>query len=218
MKRCLIVFAREPKKGRVKTRLKGALSETGCLNLYKAFLRDTVNLAQKVKAEEHVIAYDSIDGAIPYLRRVACAFNFYRQEGKDLGQRMHNAFNYARAIKADKSVIIGSDSPELPFNLIRTAFQKLGKYDLVLGPSVDGGYYLIGLKYPCGALFRGVRWSSGDVLSSTLKKARALRMKYFLLDTWYDVDDAGSLARLESDLRRDKNKKIAQYTREVLNA
>lgn len=218
MKRCLIVFAREPKKGRVKTRLKSALSETACLNLYKAFLRDTLNLAQKVKAQEYVIAYDSIDGAKPYLRSIAPAFNFYRQEGKDLGQRIHNAFKYAHAIKADKSVIIGSDSPELPVNLIKAAFQKLDKYDLVLGPSEDGGYYLIGLKYPCEELFRDVRWGSGDVLNATLKKARGLRKKYFLLDKWYDVDDAESLARLEFNLRGNKNKKVAQHTREVLNA
>lgn len=218
MKRCLIVFAREPEKGRVKTRLKGVLSETGCLNLYKAFLRDTINLAQKVKVQEYVIAYDSTDGAKPYLKSIASKFNFYRQEGKDLGQRMHNTFSYARAIKADKSVIIGSDSPGLPVNLIKAAFQKLDKYDLVLGPSEDGGYYLIGLKYPCEELFKDVRWSSGDVLSATLKKAKRLRKKYFLLDTWYDVDDAKSLARLESDLRSNKNKKIARHTREVLNA
>ena len=213
MERCLIVFAKEPQKGRVKTRLRSILSDAVCLRLYKAFLQDTVELVQRVKCEERVIAYDSAKGLPQYLKTIAPGFNFYRQEGRDLGQKMHNAFRYAQKMKAERTVIIGSDSPDLPADYITEAFRKMDEGDVVLGPCRDGGYYLIGLKYPCETLFRGIKWSSGDVSRATLKKARDVKKKVVFLKKWYDIDTPESLACLVSHL---KNRSAAPYTRRVL--
>lgn len=212
MKRVLIIFAKEPEIGKVKTRLRRFLSEDRILELYKAFLKDTVNTAEKVSCEEKVLAFDSTKRPA-YLKRIAKRFKFYKQEGRALGQRMHNAFVYAQEKKAAKTVIVGSDSPTLPFKMIQQAFQKLDRYDVVLGPGTDGGYYLIGLKKPCLGLFRGVKWSSPTVLGDTLKRARKLSKSVASLYKWYDVDEPGSLKYLTRYLMRKRDRSIAPWTR-----
>jgi hypothetical protein len=235
MKRCLIIFAKEPEKGKVKTRLLPYLSrtfprdevfrksrkvrdlsESYCVNLYKAFLKDTIELAKNIQCEIKILAYDSDNNNSKYLKKIAHPFKFYQQKGKNLGQRMHNAFKFAIDSGASRMVIIGSDSPNLPASFIEDAFRKLQRSDIVLGPSLDCGYYLIGLRKPYLALFKGVRWSTDRVLSDTVKNAQALKRKIVKLDKWYDVDDLKSLVCLKRDLQKEKNKNIAKWTRRFL--
>ncbi len=215
MKGCLIIFAKEPKRDKVKTRLKHCLSEEGCLNLYKAFLKDTINIAKKVKADTKIFAYESASGP-KYLRRVARSFRLCKQEGKNLGQRMHNAIKSAIKEAMVKAVVIGSDSPTLPPAYIEAAFCKLDSNDVVLGPSDDGGYYLIGVKKPCSVLFKGIKWSSSSVFKDTLKNVKILKKRVAVLDRWYDVDDSGGLVNLREKLKREKDKNVAIWTRRFL--
>lgn len=214
MNNCLIIFAKEPEKGKVKTRLLGHLSEGRCLKLYKAFLKDTLELAKPLKRIDRVLAHDSLSNKPRYLKQIAHSFTFYKQIGKNLGQRMHNAFQFAQKMNSNKAVIIGSDSPNLPVKYIKDAFRRLDRNDIVLGPSHDGGYYLIGLKQPCAEIFRGVKWSSETVLKKTVKNSLKLNKKIALLHKWYDVDDSIGLIRLRCDLR--KEKKAAPWTRKLL--
>lgn len=215
MKRCLIVFAKEPEKGRVKTRLADCLSGAERLNLYKAFLKDTVRLARKIRCETRILAYASNKNPV-YLKKVAANFVFYKQRGKGLGMRIHNAFKFASKNNADtqKTVLIGSDSPLLPANYIKKAFQELERKDVVLGPADDGGYYLVGLKKPCLGLFKGIKWSSAQVLKSTIKNIKSREKSFSFLDRFYDVDICASLSRLRQDLRKQKN--TAPWTRRFL--
>ena len=215
MKCCLIVFAKEPETGRVKTRLKKHLNAKSRSDLYKAFLKDTLDIARKVYCKEKVIFYQAKQKPL-YLKRTGKDFAFYKQNGKDLGERMHNAFTYAKCRSANKIVIIGSDSPNLPVKFIKIAFCRLNEYDIVIGPSSDGGYYLIGLKEPEAALFKGVKWSTSDVLDNTLKQAKNLGRSVSLLDEWHDVDDLQGLAVLKNYLVKEKNQDIAKYTRKAL--
>lgn len=216
LKRCLIVFAKEPEIGRVKTRLRIYLNENRLLGLYKAFLKDTIDVLKRVKCEERILAYTSKQEPL-FLKRIGCGLRFYKQKGKDLGMRMHNAFVYAKNIKAKKTVIIGSDSPTLSPYAIQNAFRKLDRYDIVLGPAADGGYYLIGLKDHCIALFKSIKWSCRSVLDKTLNRAKHIGKKVVLLKGWYDVDDYNSLNRLKDDLMmRQKNRGVAKYTRRFL--
>ncbi|MCQ9208759.1 MAG: TIGR04282 family arsenosugar biosynthesis glycosyltransferase [Omnitrophica bacterium] len=216
MKRRLIVFAKEPTKDKVKTRLSTGLSASGCLNLYKAFLKDTINLVKNIRCTEKILAYDS-DGQSPhYLRRIAPHFTFYQQKGKDLGIRMHNAFKFAQKKTTAKTVILGSDSPSLPLNFIKKAFKQLEKCDLVVGPSLDGGYYLIGLKEPSIKLFKGISWSSESVLEDTIKRAKVLKKKVALLDRWYDVDSPEALQHLKADLKKKECRGSAKWTKRFL--
>jgi len=214
MKRCLIVFAKEPQKGRVKTRLRSCLSVTQCLNLYKAFLKDTIDLTKNIKCDLKILAYASRKRP-DYLKRIGRSFRFSRQKGSDLGQKMYNAFKLVEVYGDCKSVIIGSDSPSLPAIFIKNAFEKLDKNDLVLGPTLDGGYYLIGLKKPCIEIFKGIKWSSSQVLKDTVRNAKKLGKKISILRSWYDIDKPKDVAYLKKDLKK-KNKDTARWTRRFL--
>ena len=216
MKRRLIIFAKEPTAGMVKTRLAGRLSPSRRVDLYKAFLMDTIELAKRVRCGEKIISYESRGQEPVYIKKIAIRnFKFFRQTGRNLGERMHNVFKSAAKNGRCKTVIIGSDSPTLPTRFIENAFSRLSKSSVVLGPSRDGGYYLIGLKRPCPAIFRGIRWGSDTVMEDTVRRAKACGTKVSLMEKWYDVDSAEALAYLESDL---KSKKIkgARWTRRFL--
>ena len=218
MKRCLIVFAKEPTKGRVKTRLTPYLSESQCVKLYKAFLKDTINLANSIQCAQRIMAYDCDTANPAYLKKIARGFLFYEQKGKNLGEKMHNAFQFAHEHNASKMVLMGSDFPTLPARFIEEAFRRLDTNDIVLGPSFDGGFYLIGLKRPHSALFNGIKWSTEGVLSHTVKNARILKQEVVKLDEWYDIDDISSLRRLQRDLRKVKNKATAKWTSKFLKS
>lgn len=214
-KRTLIIFAKEPEAGRVKTRLKKYFSEKQLLSLYKAFLKDTLEIAKRVECEEKIIAYTSKKEPL-FLKKIGRGFKFYKQKGKDLGLRMHNAFLYAKRNGAKKMLIIGSDTPALSPAVVQQAFDKLGKYDIVIEPSIDGGYYLIALKRPSMALFKGIKWSTPSVLDATLFRGKALGKKVILLGQMFDVDDYASIKRLKANLVKKSAKGLAKYTRRFL--
>ncbi|MDD5669518.1 MAG: TIGR04282 family arsenosugar biosynthesis glycosyltransferase [Candidatus Omnitrophica bacterium] len=214
MKDCLIVFAKEPQGGEVKTRLQSDLSQDTCVKLYKAFLKDTFKLVRAIQCFDMVLAYESSVSEPRYLKTIARDFIFYKQKGRDLGEKMYDAFKYAKGLNYEKVIIIGSDSPNLPAMYIKDAFKQLDENDIVLGPSYDGGYYLIGLKEPCLEIFKRVQWSSKTTLEDTVKNARRLEKKAAFLNTWYDVDDLSGLSRLTRDLM--KNKQAALWTRKAL--
>lgn len=216
MSRCLIIFAKEPEKGKVKTRLSSCLSDAQALNLYKAFLKDTISIARKINCEEKILAYEAGSKQPEYLHKVASRFRFYKQKGMNLGEKLHNAFKFAGSNGAERTIVIGSDSPALPAERIADAFAYLNMNDLVIGPSIDGGYYLIGLKRPCPELFRGITWSSETVMGDTVKKAKTLNKTIAILRKYYDVDDSYSLDVLKRALREEKNISVAKWTKRAL--
>ena len=119
---------------------------------------------------------------------------------------MANAFRASFGQRATQTVIIGTDSPSLPARLVDEAFAALARADLVLGPTTDGGYYLIGLRSQdsgarMGFLSTGIEWSTERVLEQTIANARRARLRVALLAPWYDVDDDASLRFLRTHLR-----------------
>lgn len=216
MNRTLIVFAKEPANGMVKTRLRSCFSDADLIRLYKAFVKDTLAVINDIRNARKILAFSS-QSSPRFLKSVAGGFEMIEQRGRTLGDRMYNAFVYAHESKPGKTVIIGTDSPTLPSTLLGKAFKALTRRDMVIGPSIDGGYYLIGMKEPCADIFKGVRWSSSSVLKQTFNKARSLGMTTELLEKWHDVDDYGSLRRLKIELTEEKNSNIARNTREVLD-
>ena len=122
---CLIVFAKEPRLGRVKTRLRTIFSDKQCLELYKAFLKDTDIIVRRASPSSLILAYDSLEAPPRYLKKIFKKYYFYKQEGANLGQRMHKAFAWAKQFGAQRIVIIGSDSPTLPEENIQNAFEAL---------------------------------------------------------------------------------------------
>jgi rSAM/selenodomain-associated transferase 1 len=216
--RKLGIFVRIPESGTVKTRLVPPLADDDACALYEAFLRDLFCRLERLKKVAITVF---VSGGDPSgLRDMAPErFVLVGQEGRDLGERMKNAFDSLLDAEGDMAVIIGSDSPDLPLAFIKRAFLKLKHKEIVLGPASDGGYYLIGLKRLVPRLFDGVDWGTGSVLEETLRIVHEQGMSGGLLPLWYDVDDVDSLALLRSMLlgRRIERRDRLRHTERVMN-
>jgi len=146
------------------------------------------------------VALASLCGASEALGSVDAA-HVYEQRQEGMGERLCGAFEDAFARGACNPVLIGSDSPTLPGELIASASRALEAHDVVIGPAVDGGYYLIGLRRPCPRLFEGIDWSTDRVLAQTQQRAREAGLAVFYLPYWYDIDTAADLELLKQDAR-----------------
>jgi len=214
MKNYLIVFAKEPQDGNVKTRLSARLNRLERIDLYKAFLKDTLATARQVRGARKILAYEAVNRP-KFLKAQGKDFIFYKQQGKDLGEKMHKAFLFADQNLAEKTLIIGSDSPDLPAAIIKKAFLELEKKDLVIGPCYDGGYYLLGLKRPSREIFTGIKWSTDKVFAQTMQNARRLKKKVGVLSKRYDVDGPREFNLLKRDLGKG-SRGSARWTRKYL--
>lgn len=185
----MILFAREPLPGRVKTRLAEAIGDHAAVELYRAMLRDVLDISRKLTDVDIVVFWDCEEKSLPLLADTyQCRSR--RQISGDLGQRMQAAFAELFAAGFESCCIIGSDIPDLPHVYILDAFELLEdqRFDAVLGPSADGGYYLLGLKRLYPELFAGIEWSTGNVLRQSLEGARTGGAVTQLLPVWHDID------------------------------
>jgi rSAM/selenodomain-associated transferase 1 len=193
-------MAKRPTPGKTKTRLAPPLSPQQAAALYECFLQDTIHLVRQVPDVQPVLAC-APPGAQAYFEGLAPDFEYYQQDGPDLGARLDNGLTHYLDLGYRLVAAVNSDGPTLPLAYLTGAFEELGREtDVVLGPSDDGGYYLIGLKRPAPRLLREVRMSTPHVTTDTLALAAEEGLRATLLPTWYDVDDARSLARLKAEL------------------
>ena len=165
--------------------------------LYAAFLEDTFATARALQAVRLAVSFAPADAVGTFEELAPGALMLPQVEG-DLGARMLDAFVRASAAGATATVAIGADSPHLEPDRLREAFEELERHDLVLGPSADGGYYLIGLRAPVPALFDGIDWSTEQVLRQTVERARVERLDFVGLPAEFDVDSPGELALLRA--------------------
>lgn len=203
MNRALIIVAKQPQAGKTKTRLSPPLSGQQAAALYHHFLLDTLELMQQVEIAQPILAYTP-DEAKPFFQEIAPdAFEFVPQVGPDLGERLHNVLSGCLRNGYRQAVVMDSDSPTLPADTLQQAFVELDKpgTDVVLGPCEDGGYYLIGIKEPNAALFRGIPMSTSQVAAETLQRAAEQGLRVALLPRWYDVDLYADIQRLNEELR-----------------
>lgn len=211
----LLVVAKRPAPGHTKTRLTPPLTPEQAAALYECFLRDTLDLIRQVPDVQPAIAYLPAE-ARSYFATLAPDFELVVQEGESLGERLDNALIGCLNAGYGRVVIMNSDGPTLPASCLAAAFDSLhNSADVVLGPSDDGGYYLIGLRRPAPRLLREVRMSTPDVLADTLRIAGEEGLRVELLPPWYDVDDEASLARLRFELAT-APPEVARHTRAFL--
>ncbi len=192
----LIIFAKEPVPGQVKTRLSPPLSAETAARLYQGFLCDTLEEMERLAALRLALAY-SPAGSQTYFQNLAPpGVNLFPQEGADLGERMARAFDRGFGAGFEVVLLRGSDTPDLPGSVVLEAAAVLesGQAQVALGPALDGGYYLVGLTAPHPELFREVAWSGPEVLGDTLARARRLGLKVHLLPQWPDIDNFEDLA------------------------
>ena len=196
----LLVFSRYPRLGEVKTRLSPILSPAACLELHQALLLDTLDRIAPFEVARHLFLADCSELEIREFaraHRLPEGLHLHIQEGKDLGDRMWNAYREVSP-SWDRIVFLGSDSPSLPLSRIAESLVQLEHFPVVAGPVEDGGYYLLALAEPRKELFYGIQWGTSVVLEQTLSKLGV--GECLLLAPWYDVDTESDLHRLEKDL------------------
>ena len=194
--RRIAVFAKWPEPGRVKTRLSPALPASLACDLYRAMLEDALAVAGAGADEAFAYWADSrgIGEAPPG------KFQNRFQRGLDLGARLEHAFAELLLADHDQALIIGADCPTLDAAILREAYAALEQHALVLGPTRDGGYYLVGLGRIAPPLFRDIAWSTERVLEQTLERARAMGLAVKTLVELGDLDTAEDLVRWLKEL------------------
>ena len=182
-KNLIIVFVRTPEIGKVKTRLAKSIGDQSALTIYKLLLKHNAAVLHDLSFSK-VVYYSEIVRENDYWD--ATIFQKKVQKGSDLGERMQNAFETEFKEGYEKILIIGSDLFDLKPTHITTAFEALETHDITIGPSLDGGYYLLGMKELYHTLFKNKKWGTDSVLEHTLKDLKQQNIK--LLEALNDID------------------------------
>lgn len=182
-KTLVMVFTRNPELGKVKTRLAKTIGNEGALTIYKALLNHTENTIRKVNSDKAVFYSVSINDDDIWNNTI---YQKHLQKGNDLGERMKNAFANAFKSGYNKVVIVASDLFDITSDHINEAFKQLDASDVVIGPSPDGGYYLLGMNYLHSQVFEQKEWGTETVLNATLKDMQNIDVH--LLEEINDID------------------------------
>ena len=202
---CLIVFVKNPIPNQVKTRLLPRLSPEQAASLYRAFLMDWCTALAELPNIDVVIAYTPPESQHDIQTLIGNDVTYIPQKGTGLGERLTSATQWAAENGYDKIFLVGSDSPTLPLSYISQAIAGLNSRDIVIGPSMDGGYYLIGfatqnLANIVPSIFEEIAWSTSHVFQQTLERIRTMNATVKLLPPWYDVDTPEDLSFLHAHL------------------
>ncbi len=194
---CVVVMVKFPEPGVVKTRLAVNIGQTSAADLYRCFVRDVLRMVDVLPIQLG-ISIDPWQRASDFAAWLGPERRFLPQLGTDLGTRMDNAFLQIFKLGFERAVLIGSDIPDLPGSFIQDAFTALNNHDLVVGPAMDGGFYLIGWTKSSfhAQLMTAVHWSTPSVLAAALTIWQKAKLNIHLLDQWPDVDDLNDLLDL----------------------
>ncbi len=191
----LIIFLKNPEKGKAKTRLAATIGEEAALLAYKELLAQTRSIASAVEAERWLFYKDEIwedEWSTEYFRKAL-------QSNGDLGIKMQTAFQEVFANGAKRALIIGSDCGNLDAELVEQAFQELETgQDIVVGPAEDGGYYLLGMNKLYTYLFENKSWSTAQLFSETFRDINLHGQTFTILPERYDVDTEAEWERYKS--------------------
>lgn len=233
-KRALAVLVKVPRSGEVKKRLAEELNPDDVLDLYRAFVVDTLSVCWKVNEAQLVVGFfpgelrneivtfveSELANSVKHQKKLSAgSVIFCEQKGDNLGERLQNLFDQLFQLGYTTVVIIGVDSPTVSPRTIRQAFALLKRKPVVLGPTLDGGYYIIGMVKPTPELFKDIEWDTGRVYRETVEKLKTLQMEWEELNLWYDVDTVDDLEFLVRDinqLRRAGDEISLKKTEEVL--
>ncbi len=194
---CILLFVKSPATGKVKTRLAAEIGEDAALRFYRCFVEDLLSMIAIVNGQLRLCFHPP--EAMSQMRQwLGDRHSYTPQRGRDLGDKMKNGFIDAFEEGFTKVVIIGSDIPDLPEEFLRQAFNRLDSSDAVIGPSSDGGYYLIGFSRDSflAEAFDDIAWSTSEVFDQTRIKLDAHRLTVHLLPQWHDVDTREDLQEL----------------------
>lgn len=210
--RTLVIMAKAPRPGRVKTRLAESLSVEAVTEFYRCLLHDTMALARSLSAVDVAIMCPASD--VEELARLTQdqdqgqdqdhdqrAVTVVPQKGEGLAAGLTSVFAHFTAPSSQRVVAFNSDSPHLPASFLESAFDALTVHDVVVGPTHDGGYYLVGAKAAHPALFDGDGMGTKSALDALLARARGLQLSVGFTDPFYDIDVEDDLTRLAAELQ-----------------
>jgi hypothetical protein len=198
--RVLVIMAKAPRPGSVKTRLAARLSPEAVTAFYCCLLDDTLALARSLSDVE--VAIMCPDSDVSELARLAGnEASVIAQKGEGLAAGLTSVFAHFAEDHRRRTIAFNSDSPHLPRSVLEDAFETLATHDLVVGPTHDGGYYLVGAKTSHPTLFAGDGMGTSTALERLLSRARALKLSVGFADSFYDIDVADDLTRLAAELR-----------------
>ena len=186
MQDALIIFVRNPELGKVKTRLAATIGDVAALRIYNQLLVHTRNISEAVARDKFIFYAPAITEEDMWF---GDGYFKCTQAAGDLGYRMQEAFQHVFSKGYKKAVIIGSDCIELTPGIIEDAYLQLNQRDLVIGPAVDGGYYLLGMKTLYPELFANKKWSTDSVFAETIAAVKALGLTYAAMPLLNDVDE-----------------------------
>jgi len=210
MKQALLTFVKAPVPGTVKTRLQADMGAPRTVEIYKAFVRETLSRCSRLNGVDRFL------GCAPskhdaFLKEMAATYEMaiFSQRGSDLGARIVNAFKDFFKKGYTDIVLIGSDSPTIPVEYVKKAFAALKKKEFVIGPCCDGGMYLVGARKALEAgVFKRIPWDTSEVLNMVLGNLFAYNIGFSMLPFWYDIDNIADMRFLELHLKY-LNRKIS---------
>ncbi|MEK0337635.1 MAG: TIGR04282 family arsenosugar biosynthesis glycosyltransferase [Nitrosopumilus sp.] len=207
-KKCILFFVKYPEQGNVKTRLSSIIGEDITVELYRNFILDMLDILDKIEANV-CICFHPGNHKEKFLHWLGPDYFYKPQKGKDLGERMKNAFKSGFEEGYEKIIILGSDTPDLPKEIIEEAFRALDANAAVIGPSVDGGYYLIGFGKDTflPEIFQGIEWSTDSVFSETINILKKVSSTVHILPCWQDID---TITDLKSFFKKNQNSEFSK--------
>lgn len=212
--RALLIFAKEPQPGRVKTRMTPPWSPQEASELYQCFLQDTLRAALGVRAVDRYLFFTPRESRAFFQEIIPPGFVLVPQQGISFTERCAHSVSEAFARGHSQIVQIGTDTPQMQAHSIEEAFHALEDHDMGLGPAQDGGYYLLSLSRPAIEIYEGVVMGRDRVFKKMEANARSQSMKIQILPEWIDVDTHDALVSLE----RDAGITLGQSTLEFLSS
>ncbi|HWH61532.1 MAG TPA: TIGR04282 family arsenosugar biosynthesis glycosyltransferase [Terriglobales bacterium] len=213
--RVLVIMAKAPRLGSVKTRLAPDLSPAALTAVYRCLLEDTLALARSLRDVE--VAIMCPDADVNELAQLAGSeVSVVPQRGEGLAAGLTSVFAHFAGDRPRHTIAFNSDSPHLPHSVLEDAFERLAAHDLVVGPTHDGGYYLVGAKAAHSSLFAGDGMGTSSALERLLSRARLLDLSVAFANPFYDIDVADDLTRLSEELRLEPARapRTAEWLRE----
>lgn len=181
----LLIFVKNPVEGKVKTRLAKTIGDHNALLIYRALLKHTQTIASEISVSRYLFYDEKIEISDNWLNNL---YTKNQQINGDLGKRMSAAFEHVFSKGVSKAIIIGSDCIELTTEIINNAFELLENNDVVIGPALDGGYYLLGMKTLHNCIFENKSWSTDLLLAETLESLKKENLSVQLVPKLSDID------------------------------
>jgi rSAM/selenodomain-associated transferase 1 len=217
MDKALLIFAKQPLPGKVKTRLSPPFSPQEAADIYRCMLSDTLAKVAGLPGVEIFLFFEPSCGAVDFFRENFPGIKIFPQQGEGLGERLKKAFEMVFGLGFESVAAIGTDSPDLPLLHLQEPFRLLQDEgaDVVFGPAVDGGYYLVALGRSCPGLFRDIPWSTSRVLEESLEAASSLGLQVKSLPVWHDMDTVEDLKRFLAAGNPDYAPRTLSFLREI---